>query len=321
MNPDIFEEKSPSRRGAGNSLMMLLSLFFLSLALVLVFSSVEKAAQSEMTVPSSTAAPAQRSIEGGGSIAVTLPSQYQLLASWGDLGPQLVAAGAIDLDRFVQLYANSGRPLSAAQKSILTDGSDEPIVIDFENARFVLNFFWALGLVNQNTILTEGPMAQASGGNIGRFASTGGWTLGSYHAAELYASALLIELTPAQQARLEAVTTSVYRPCCNNHTAFADCNHGMAMLGLLELLAAQDATVAEMFATAKAVNGFWFPQQALETAVFFKAGMGLDYSEVDPRMAVGPEVFSGSGYQQVHQWLALNDLLAQPQGGGNSCDV
>jgi hypothetical protein len=95
----------------------------------------------------------------------------------------------------------------------------------------------------------------------------------------------------------------------------------MAMLGLLELLASKDATEAEMFATAKAVNGFWFPQQALETAVFFKAGRGLTYSEVDPRTAVGPEVFSGSGYQQVHQWLAMNDLLTQPQGGGNSCDI
>ncbi len=93
------------------------------------------------------------------------------------------------------------------------------------------------------------------------------------------------------------------------------------MLGLLELLASQDATEPELFAVAKAVNGFWFPQQALETAVFFKAGMGLDYSEVDPRMAVGPEVFSGSGFQQVHQWLAMNDLLAKPQGDGNSCGV
>jgi hypothetical protein len=49
--------------------------------------------------------------------------------------------------------------------------------------------------------------------------------------------------------------------------------------------------------------------------------MGLNYADVDPRMAAGLEIFSGSGFQQVHQWLADNDLLAKPQGGGNSCGV
>lgn len=240
---------------------------------------------------------------------------------WGNLGPQLVAAGAIDAERFIQLYADGGRPLTTTQQELLYRNSDEPIVIDYHNARFVLNFFWALGLVNQNPVLTEGPMMQQSGGDIGRFASTGGWTLGQHPATELYASQPLITLTTEQQTRLEQVAYNVYRPCCNNHTAFADCNHGMAMLGLLELLASQDATVEELFAAAKAVNGFWFPQQVVETAVFFKATMNLDYADVDPRMATGPEVFSGSGYNQVRQWLAANDLLDQPQGGGGSCST
>jgi hypothetical protein len=208
-----------------------------------------------------------------------------------------------------------------AQKELLYTASNEPIVIDYQNARFVLNFFWALGLVNQNPILTEGPMMQQSEGDIGRFASTGGWTLGHHPATELYASAPLITLTSEQQARLEEVAFNVYRPCCNNHTAFADCNHGMAMLGLLELLASQDATVDEMFAAAKAVNGFWFPQQVVETAVFFKATMNLDYADVDSRLATGREVFSGSGYSQVNQWLVTNDLLGQPQGGNSSCST
>ena len=169
--------------------------------------------------------------------------------------------------------------------------------------------------------LTEGPMMQASEGDIGRFASTGGWTLGSRPATDLYASVPLIALAPDQQIRLEEVAANVYRPCCNNHTAFADCNHGMAMLGLLELLASQNATVEEMFAAAKAINGFWFPQQVVETGVFFKAAMNLDYADVEPQMAVGSEVLSSSGFQQVHQWLAENNLLKQPQGGGNSCSV
>ena len=29
------------------------------------------------------------------------------------------------------------------------------------------------------------------------------------------------------------IAKGIYRPCCNNSTYFPDCNHGMAMLGLL----------------------------------------------------------------------------------------
>ena len=143
--------------------------------------------------------------------------------------------------------------------------------------------------------------------------------MGYHPARELYASAPLITLTSEQQARLEEVAFNVYRPCCNNHTAFADCNHGMAMLGLLELLARQDATVDEMFAAAKAVNGFWFPQRVVETAVFFKVAMNLEYADVDPRLAVSREVFSGSGFRQVRQWLASNGWPEQSTGDGGGC--
>lgn len=306
MNAESLKEKTTSGGGISGHLLWLAGLFALTVISVLALSS----AKLRQPINASIASTAD----------VSLPERYQLDVSWGDLGPQLVTTGAIDAERFIQLYADAGRPLTASQKRILSEGSDEPIVIDFQNGRFLLNFFWALGLVNQNPILTEGPLIQYSNGDISRFASTGGWTLGQRPATELYASASLITLTPEQQARLEEVATDVYRPCCNNHTAFADCNHGMAMLGLLELLASQNASTEELFATAKAVNGYWFPQQATETAVFFKATMNLDYAEVDPRMATGPEVFSGAGFRQVQQWLAENGLLEQAPDGG-SCSV
>jgi hypothetical protein len=95
----------------------------------------------------------------------------------------------------------------------------------------------------------------------------------------------------------------------------------MAMLGLLELLASQGATEDEMYAAAKAVNAFWYPQQAVETAVFFKTAMNLDYDDVDPRMAVGRDVFSGTGFQMVDQWLAENNLLEPAPNSGGSCGV
>lgn len=314
MNDENLENTAVSQQGGWRHFLLLAGTFGLTLVLILAWAPAKTESLANRGV-----GPVQPAPAASAPMEINLPEQHQLPVNWDNLGPQLVAAGAIDADRFIQLYADGGRPLTAAQQGLLYTASDEPIVIDYQNVRFVLNFFWALGLVNQNAILTEGPMMQQSEGDIGRFASTGGWTLGHHPATELYASQPLIRLTSEQQSRLEEVAFNVYRPCCNNHTAFADCNHGMAMLGLLELLASQDTTVEEMFAAAKAVNGFWFPQQVMETAAFFKATMNLDYADVEPRMATGPEVFSGSGYGQVRQWLAANNLLGQPQGGSSSC--
>jgi len=46
---------------------------------------------------------------------------------------------------------------------------------------------------------------------IGNFASTGGWKVGTKPPTELYASSRIISLTEAQQARMMEVATSVYR--------------------------------------------------------------------------------------------------------------
>jgi hypothetical protein len=252
---------------------------------------------------------------------VILPESYTLTVSFGDIGPQLLAAGAIDDDQFVQLYGQAGQPLTEQQLKILKDGDDGPVIISQENAYFLLNFFWALGLTNQNSLLTEGPMKQYSKGDIGGFASTGGWTLGTKPATELYASTPIITLTPEQQARLEEVAQAVYRPCCDNPTSFPDCNHGMAMLGLLQLMAAQGATSDEMFTAAKYVNAFWFPQQTLEMALLFKHAQYQEFDQIDPRVLVGPAVSSGTGFQRVHQWLSKNNLLEQAPNSGGSCGV
>ena len=249
------------------------------------------------------------------------PKGYTLPARYGNIGPQVLAAGGIDLDRFLKVYEKAGRPLTNEQLAILTEGSDSLIVINKENAHFLLNFFWAVGLTNKNPILTEGPMMQDGEGKIGRFASTGGWTIGTRPAPELYASAPIVTLTPDQQALLQEVAMAVYRPCCNNPTHFPDCNHGMAMLGLLELMASQGASAEEMFTAAKYINAFWFPQQTLELAVFFKAGQDLDFAEVNARQIVGGNYSSGTGFQAVHQWLANNGLLEKVPNNGSGCGV
>jgi hypothetical protein len=244
---------------------------------------------------------------------------YDLGVSYGDLGPQVLAAGGIDYSAFAALYESSGLPLTEEQVEILTEGTDKPIVISAENAHFLLNFFWAVGLLNTNPILTEGPITQNSGGQIERFASTGGWTLGTKPVTELFASYKLIPLTPEQQARVEEAASLIYRPCCNNPTLFPDCNHGMAMLGLLELIASHGGNVDEMLQAAKYVNAFWFPQQALETAVFLQSTQSIDFRNADPALVVGKEMYSGSGFATVHKFLQTKGLLAQTPGNGSSC--
>ncbi|MBI5839803.1 MAG: hypothetical protein HZB19_06850 [Chloroflexi bacterium] len=244
---------------------------------------------------------------------------YTLPVSYGDLGPQLMEAGVIDYDSFLKVMSAGGDAISNRQIDILRKGSDEQIVITAENAHFLLNFFWAVGLANENSILTEGPMVQYSEGQIDRFASTGGWTLATKPITDLYASVNLIPLTPEQQARVEEAAAVIYRPCCNNHTLFPDCNHGMAMLGLLELMASQDASAGEMFEAAKYVNAYWFPQQTLETAIYLKSNEGTDFAETDARLVVGNKFSSASGTGMVHDSLQANGLLKQTPDQGNGC--
>jgi hypothetical protein len=246
---------------------------------------------------------------------------FTIPAEFGDIGPDLVAAGAIDFEAFKQLYEQSGQPLSDQDIEVLSSGSQDQIVITRENSHFLLNLFWALGLTNKNPILESGPIQQLSEGQIDQFASTGGWTVGTKPVTDLYSSSPILSLTSDQQARVDEVAKAVYRPCCDNPTHFPDCNHGMAMLGLLELMASQDATTEEMFQAAKNVNAFWFPQQTLEQAIYFKMTEKLSYKDIDARSIVGQQVSSASGFQRIHQWLSENGLLEQSSSGGNNCGV
>lgn len=244
---------------------------------------------------------------------------FTLSVSYGSLGPRLVEAGVIDYDAFAAIYENSGNPLSAEQIEILKNGSDEEIVIDADNAHFLLNFFWAVGLANQNSILTEGPMFLYSDGQVERFASTGGWSLAAKPITELYASMDLIRLTAEQQKLVEEVAAGIYRPCCNNHTLFPDCNHGMAMLGVLQLMASKGATAEEMFEVAKYINAYWFPQQTLETATYLLLNENVDFKDADANLVVSEKFSSSSGASMVHEDLQAKGLLKRSPGQGGSC--
>lgn len=246
---------------------------------------------------------------------------YTINAIYGDIGPQLLAAGAIDFNKIKTLYEQAGQPLTEAQIKILTEGSDEKIKISPENSYFLLNFLWAAGLANKNLILDEGPMMKYGEGKIGSFASTGGWTLGTKEATELYSKYEIISLDSKQQAILDDFAYNSYRPCCSNPTGFPDCNHGMAALGLGEIMAAQGASVDEIFEAFKYVNAFWFPQTYFDVAAYFKAKEGKDWSQVNGRTIAGKDYSTPQGWQRVRQWLSDNNLIEKAPSSGGGCGV
>ncbi|MDP2966099.1 MAG: hypothetical protein Q8N39_08715 [Pelolinea sp.] len=252
----------------------------------------------------------------------TFPEEGFLLpVTFGDLGIQMIKGGVFNRDQFIQVYQEAGQPLTEDQISILDGTYTDKISINHANAYFLLNFLWALGLSNKNSILDSGLIQQYSENKIENFASTGGWTLAIRPIGEVFSSLNMINLTVEQQKRVEETAAAIFRPCCNNPTLFPDCNHGMAMLGLLELMASQDATVEEMMQAAKYVNAFWFPQQTLEQAIYFKKVEGKAYQDVDARTVLGPQFSSVAGFAKVHQLLSDKQWLPAAPNTGGSCGV
>ena len=76
-----------------------------------------------------------------------------------------------------------------------------------------------------------------------------------------------------------------------------------------------------MFDAAKYVNAYWYPQQTLEIATYFRANKNTDFAQADARQVVSQQVSSSSGFQGVHQWLVSNGLLPQAPNNGGSCGV
>ena len=185
-----------------------------------------------------------------------------------------------------------------------------------ENAGFLLNVFWALGLGNKNPILENGPMSDPQYGGAGNFASTGGWTIAKGDAMDHYSKYNFVILTSAQQSLVERVSQGIYRPCCGNSVYFPDCNHGMAMLGLLELMASQGASEKEMYKIALKVNSYWFPDTYLTIAKYLKEVKNTSFDKMDPKVILGKEYSSGAGYRAI-----LQQVTPAENSGGGGCGV
>lgn len=250
-------------------------------------------------------------------INLVLPMEGVVLPiQWNDLGKRMIEVGVIDKDKFEALYVAQGG-LREEEKKLLYGENNEELIINEENSRFLLNLLWAFGLSNKNIILEEGPMQDAKyGGDASRFASTGGWSLAQGNIMDHYSKHVFIVLTPKQQKLVERVSKNIYRPCCGNSTYFPDCNHGMAMLGLLELLASQDIDEERMYEVALQVNSYWFPDTYLTIATYFDI-RGVLWSNVDPKEILGSAYSGAQGYRQI-----LEEVTPpQFKNGGGSCSV
>ncbi|MBI4036662.1 hypothetical protein HY386_02185 [Candidatus Daviesbacteria bacterium] len=239
---------------------------------------------------------------------------YMTSLKWKDLGKKLVEVGAIDKAKYEQTFA-SDIDMKDHMK-YLNGNWDENITIDEKNSRFMVNTLWALGLSNKSKILDEGPM-RGQGMDTANLASTAGWTLGSREAMELYSSAPIIPLTDKQQGLVKRIAENVFRPCCGNSTYFPDCNHGMAALGYIEWAVYNSLGEQQIYKDLLAFNSFWFPQNYVETAVYFDK-QNTKWEDVDAKLALSSAYSSAQGAQRISQAV---QSVPGVGGQGGGCGV
>lgn len=235
----------------------------------------------------------------------------------GDAIVKLTELGVIDMQKTNGLYAASG---GTPQKfvNIATKADNSAIHLTQENAPYYLNALWALGLANHMEANRASPVA---GPDLFNFASTGGWTLGTAENGGEYFNAFeIVKLTPEQEAIVQRVAENTYRPCCDNSSFFQDCNHGSALLGLIELGVAQGLDEETLYREALNWNAYWFPQQYIETAMYFKEVESIEWADVDPRLVMSKFYSSSSGwYKNVYLPLKKMNLIPEGQIGGTGC--
>ncbi len=238
-------------------------------------------------------------------------SGFMTTLKWKDLGKRLVEAGAIDKAKFEASVAEDAD--GKIDMKYMDGSSEENISISEKNSHFVVNFFWALGLLNKSKVLDEGPM-KTGNTPTANFASTAGWTLGTKPAMELYSSEEIIPLNPFQQDLVKKIAENVFRPCCGNSTAFPDCNHGMAALGYIEWAVYNGLSEDQIYKDLLAFNSFWFPQNYVEMAVYFDK-QGIKWKDVNPKVALSRDYASAQGAARIKQSIQ-NVPGIQNQGGG-----
>lgn len=235
-------------------------------------------------------------------------SGYTFNIYWGDLGRKMVEDGVIDEVKLAKALTGTEK-LPDNLKKYFNSTNQKQIELNQEMSHFWVDVLWGLGLANKSKILDEGPMIEE--GSTANFASTGGYTLGTKEPMDIYSKFSYFNLSEKQEIRVLALASNVFRPCCGNSTAFPDCNHGMAALGLIELMVSQNKSDNEIYKTVLAFNQYWFPQTYLDISYHF-AKNGRNYKDVPAKEILSNSFSSGMGYQALKKklgeinWPALN---------------
>ena len=302
----------------GNYLTGLVTGILVGLLLfVLVPKLVTKGSSLKLNLKSeSQITPAQTSAVDSGQITKSvLPEKYNLGISFGETIKKLVDAGAIDKQKFLDLYKERGG-LQEEFAKLLDGASDDQITVTADNSGIILNLLWPLGIANKTKLLADGPMSK----DAANYASTGGWTLGREDGGKLFNRFPIFSLTVKEEALVTEIAQGIYRPCCGNSTYFPDCNHGAAMLGFIELAVVQGMPKDEIYKKALVLNSYWFPQTYVELATYFKSEKNIDWNKIDPKEVLGGNYSSGQGYLTVNKELQAKGLIPKVEGGGG-CGV
>lgn len=234
---------------------------------------------------------------------------------------RLIDGGVIDPAKFDQLYVARGNPMPGWMADLLKGATGrEEIVFDLETAPHLLSLLWPVGLATRTSFNAQSPIA---GENVDSYASTGGWPLGQADMGGIYFNSVdTVDLNDVQSELVLDLAQRIFRPCCDNSTFFQDCNHGSAVLGLLELGAAQGADRPKLENAALAASAFWYPDQMTEVAIHREILENESFADTVPMELLGAARFSISGWMHnVHEPLARSGLLPQVSGGQSGCGV
>jgi hypothetical protein len=241
---------------------------------------------------------------------------YQSRIALKDSILKLVRHRVIDRRKYMALSRGSGRVPKELSR-VLDLPTDKPILLTSRNASYYVNLLWPIGLSNSMFSNFESPL---NGESLSSFASTAGWTVGKNQNGSVYFSKYrIVELNYATEALAVRVARATFRPCCDNSTFFQDCNHGSALLGLLQLGASQGLQEKELYQEALAFNSFWFPDYYIRTALYFKVVLKTEWRDVDPRTVMGSDFSALSPWRRNVQARleAIPNLIPESQGGAN----
>lgn len=211
--------------------------------------------------------------------------------SFADSIQRLIAGGALDPEK---LRSDQGHPQWVER--LLNAPSIAPIRFSRDTAPYLVDLLWPLGLSTKAVFNEKSPINTL---RIPQFASTGGWTLGRERNGYVYFNGVdAINLTAQQEAMVLDAAMNTFRPCCDNSTFFQDCNHGSALLGLMELAASQGATTAKLYQVALVANSYWVPDQYAKTALYFSHFKSRSWGDVTPEVVLGPTYSSLNGWRK-----------------------